>query len=327
MNIKKNKYAFKKKKHTYGTLLLFWLRQNRRNLKESSYARYVQLITTHILPALGGFKVEEITTQKLEVEIERMLFCGKINSEEGLSPKMVADIFSIIKASMAWCKNRGYRLCCEPTKIRIRKNVREMRVLGTREQKRLQETLLSNMEHYKLGNLALGILTTLFTGMRIGELCGLRWDDIDLKEQVLHIKRTVQRIKNLEGGGKRTRILISTPKSNASIRKIPITDCLMPYLTKYESDSKHYMLTGTPKYVEPRLVQYHFKRFVEESSIENVNFHALRHTFATRCIEAQFDVKTLSEILGHSDVNVTLNRYVHSSYQLKKESMNKLSFL
>lgn len=321
--ISKNNYASKKKKRTYkyDALLPLWLRSIRFNLKESSYSRYMQLIRSHLLPALGSYYLEELTTQKLEREIERMLLSGKIGSEEGLSAKMVTDILSIIKSSVLWCKAEGYYVPCETVKLKVKKEIREMRVLGTHEQKRLQNVLLSNMNQYKLG-----VLVALYTGLRIGEVCGLRWEDIDLQEQVLHVRRAVQRIKNFSGKGKKTKILISPPKRN-SIRDIPLPNYLLMYLEKYESIPDDYLLTGKQKYAEPRLLQYHFKRFITESQIEDANFHALRHTFATRCVEAGFDVKSLSEILGHADVNITLNRYVHSSYRLKKDNMNKLVFL
>ena len=318
-----NNYTKKRKKRTYKyeDLLYLWLQSIRFNLKESSYSRYIQLIQSHIIPGLGNHYLEELTTQKLEQEIERLLRNGKIHSKDGLSAKMVTDILSIIKASVIWCKEEGYHISCEITKIKVKRELREMRVLGIKEQQKLQGILTSNMNRYKLG-----VLVALYTGVRIGELCGLRWEDIDLNEQVLHVRRALQRIKNLSGEGRKTRILISSPKRN-SVRDIPLPGCLLSYLKKYEADSDNYLLTGTRKYVEPRLLQYHFKRFVAESEIDDANFHSLRHTFATRCVEAEFDVKSLSEILGHSDVNMTLNRYVHSSYRLKKENMNKLSIL
>lgn len=128
--------------------------------------------------------------------------------------------------------------------------------------------------------------------------------------------------------GSRTRIIITPPKSSKSIRHIPIPEGVAEVLGEYQRHGNEYLLTGKEnRYVEPRTLQYHFKKVLKKSSIEEANYHALRHTFATRCIELGFDIKSLSEILGHASVNITLNRYVHPSMELKRDNMEKLSGL
>jgi len=171
----------------------------------------------------------------------------------------------------------------------------------------------------------LGILLCLYTGIRIGEVCALRWKDISPDFDSLSINRTLQRVKNLGEGEQRTKILIDTPKSQRSIREIPIPKFLSAHLKHFARDSGTFVLaTGDIDFIEPRTMQNHFARSIKAANVNNANYHSLRHTFATRCIEAGVDVKSLSEMLGHSSVTFTLRCYVHSSFEQKREGMNKL---
>ena len=170
----------------------------------------------------------------------------------------------------------------------------------------------------------LGILISLYMGLRIGELCGLTWADIDIKNRVLYVRRTVQRICSCNSDGKKTKIVISAPKSDTSFREIAIPEFLAEYLTAFKGDDDCYILSGSEKIVEPHAYQYRYKKVLSESNSGDHTYHRLRHTFATNCIESGFDVKTLSEILGHSSADITLNRYVHSSMDRKSACMNLL---
>ena len=162
--------------------------------------------------------------------------------------------------------------------------------------------------------------------IRIGELCALTWGQIHLTEGEIFVTRTLQRLQDMShSAGNRTRIIISTPKSACSLRAIPLPDFLVRWLKPFRSSEDVFFLTGrSDKFVEPRSLENHLKKVLIQNGIRPVNFHALRHTFATRCVEAGFDLKSLSEILGHSKVNITLNCYVHPSYELKKSCMEKL---
>jgi len=172
-----------------------------------------------------------------------------------------------------------------------------------------------------------GILICLFMGIRIGELCALKWQDIDLEADEIRISKTIQRIKNTEPNPTtKTKIIIDTPKSETSIRAIPIPDFLFKILKALKSNNDCYFLTGKPdKFIEPRLYQMKFKKFLEECKIRDVTFHTLRHTFATRAVESGFDTKSLSEIIGHTDINFTYRRYVHPSMIHKKAHLEKMS--
>ncbi len=173
----------------------------------------------------------------------------------------------------------------------------------------------------------LGVLICLFTGIRIGELCALRWENIDLKKRVLHVEKTLQRIKADSESRTKTILVITAPKSQASIRSIPIIKELWEILKKQVAPGT-YVLSGKPdKPVEPAVMRKHFRKLLRDCGVRNLNFHTTRHTFATRCIEKGIDVKTVSDLLGHSDVSITLARYVHTSMAHKAKSMSVLSDL
>lgn len=161
------------------------------------------------------------------------------------------------------------------------------------------------------------------TGLRIGELCSLQWRDIDLEKRILTVKKTMQRIQCPTAASK-TKLIITDPKSESSRRQIPIPECMMSFLLKFKGKPSEYVLTGTEKPIEPRAMQYRFRTILKNAKLPSVHFHALRHIFATNCIRLGFDVKALSELLGHSSVEITLNRYVHSSFDQKREYMKRV---
>ena len=166
----------------------------------------------------------------------------------------------------------------------------------------------------------IGIILALVTGMRIGEVCALQWEDITIDS--IHINKTMQRLSGPQAKG----ICIGSPKTYSSIRKIPINTQLSLFLNNIIDRREYVVCQKNGKYVEPRLLQMHFNKVLARCGIAPYNFHSLRHTFATRCVESGMDIKTLSEILGHSDVKTTLNKYVHSSLNHKKKQMELVFF-
>ena len=163
-------------------------------------------------------------------------------------------------------------------------------------------------------------MLTLYTGLRIGELCALTWEDVS--EHAIRVTKTLQRLKSDNG---KTQLTVGQPKSLNSFREIPIANCLQPYISMFRQPVGYVLQTKYQTPTEPRTLQAKFQRIVTECGLEGVTFHTLRHTFATRCVEAGFDSKALSEILGHRDVKTTLNLYVHPSFDFKKENMEKLA--
>ena len=298
-----------------------WLIIKNFNIKEATYSRYKRIVDNYIVPVFGSRQIESITTDDVKEYVNKLLTNGKSNGQGGLSPKTVSDIYFVFKSAMMYADDSGYKLNCNLRSIIIKKRIREMRVLTYDEQ-----DILSNYLREDINLKKLGVLICLYTGIRIGELCALRWENIQLSSRCLCIRETLQRIPSI-GSECKTKIIITAPKTTCSIRNIPIPEFLLPLLFKFQTSPKSYVLTGeSDRFVEPRIMQYYFQKCIQEAGIAKVNFHSLRHTFATRCIEAGFETKSLSEILGHSSVNITLDKYVHSSFQLKEENMNKLNF-
>lgn len=307
----------------YNDVLNAWLQSAKINIKESTYSRYFHLIDTHIRPYLGKYPLSKISTQIVEGFIEKQLNYGRLKSRGSLSPKTVTDILAIVKSSMEYAKYNNLNVMCNLGKLTVKKKDREMRVLSRAEQEALIRTLLQDMDSCKFG-----ILLSLYTGIRIVELCALQWDDICIESSTLKVRKTMQRIQNTNIDAEaKTKVIITEPKSQCSIREIPLPQFIINIAKQFQNNPQAYILSGEEtKYVEPRTMQNRFKSLIVQSGIDDANFHALRHTFATRCIEVGFELKSLSEILGHANVNITLNRYVHSSFDLKCSNMNKLSF-
>ncbi len=299
-----------------------WLSIRRTQVKESTANKYQNLLNSYILPIIGATSLEQMTYDYLESYCNKLLCTGGAKGT-GLSPKTVSDILSLIRNILRSAANSGVSIACDVSSITIKQASKEMRVLSLHEQERLCQYLYANLNSSNVG-----ILVCLFTGLRIGEVCALRWEDISMSEHTLHVHQTMQRVQCSDSSGKKTKIVITTPKSSCSIRTIPLPDCLMEVLQKHEHPSAGYLLTGSMNsFIEPRTMQNHFKRVLDGCAISDANYHSLRHTFATRCVELGFDIKSLSEILGHASVTITMNRYVHPSIELKRNNMERLSTL
>lgn len=293
-------------KRTVGELFDEWLTAIKLKVKVSTFSCYNMKVIKHILPTFGRLEYDKLTVCSIHKFIENKL-------KEKLSTKYVADIIVIFKSMAKYIsKIHGYINPLENVML-PKKEKNEMKLLSKKDQEKLCRFSMD-----KPNNTKVGILLSYYTGLRIGEVCGLKWQDIDLDKRIIKISRTVQRIYENNS----TRILISSPKSKSSARIIPIPKFLISILEKTKADNSAFVLSGTEKLVEPRTMQYRFKALLKKVNLPSVNYHSLRHMFATNCIQLGFDVKTLSEILGHSSVEVTLNRYIHSSMERKKFCMN-----
>ena len=297
----------------FEELVNSWLCNIKNKVKESTYINYYIKIQKHILPFLGGIRYEKLTVQYLNDFIS-----DKLN--RGLSVKYVSDIVVLIKSVTKFAhRNFNYADKAELVTVPKDKHFKEKAVLNEVQQRTLTAYLLNFPTFSNVG-----ILLSMFTGIRIGELCALKWSDIDLEKSILTIRKTMQRIKDLDGKTA-TKILIDSPKSKSSARTIPLPNFLTDILKNIRTESEDYILTGKKLFTEPRTMQYRFAAILKKLNLPKVNFHALRHTFATNCVSLGFDVKTLSEILGHSSVEITLNRYVHSSMERKRTCMEILN--
>ena len=275
-------------------------------VKESTSNKYRNLLSSYILPVFGSKQLRDITHEFIETQCNFFLVSGGLK-ENGLSSKTVSDILSLIRNVLQFATRNGKAISCDARSIQIKRQTKEMRVLSRAEQEKLCQYLYSNLDSCNIG-----ILVCLFTGLRVGEICALRWEDVSFSDYTIHVHQTLQRIQDRTNSEYKTRIVVTTPKSACSIRTIPVPHGLMTILTAHKASSTGYILTNSDQNpLEPRTMQNHFKKVLKNSGITSANYHSLRHTFATRCIELGFDVKSLSEILGHASVNITMNRYVH----------------
>ena len=266
--------------------------------------------------------IDKISYESIDDYCKYLLHSGGKNGC-GLAPKTVSDILSIIRNILKYAMQKGIYVSCNIEAIQIKQHHKNMRIFSKKEQNQLCEYLLSNIESCNIG-----ILVCLFTGLRIGEICALHWEDVSYSEQTISVRHTLQRIQTHSDNGPKTKVIITTPKSPCSIRVIPLPNELCDLLMLYQKVSTGFLLTNSDsKFIEPRTMQNNFKKVLKSIGIIDANFHCLRHTFATRCIEVGFDVKSLSEILGHATVNITMNRYVHPSLEIKQQHMQKLSNL
>lgn len=307
-------------KVNYDVWLDEWLQIKKAGIKESTYIRYKNMIENHIKPELGKYPISKITTSQMEQYVIDKLNNGKLDGSGGLSAKSISDILMVIKETFKYAQSCDVTVVCYFDRISYKRNRHEMRVLTNLEEQRLLSVLMNDVDNYKLG-----VFICLYTGIRIGELCALQWKNISLEEKTIKIDSTLQRLQCEEKNSiKKTHIVITEPKSMASIRIIPIPDFVIDMISSFKASQNAFLLSGECIIVEPRTMQNKFKKYLKEGKINDANFHSLRHTFATRCIEVGFDIKTLSELLGHSSVKITLDKYVHSSMQLKRDNMKKL---
>lgn len=293
-----------------------WLDMKRLSVKESTFSRYRLVIQKHILPELGSYTLEELSSSVINRYTCQKLECG--------SAKTVRDICTILKSILKYAEREYdvHNIAGNMVLPKLQRTDRE--VLTRTEQRKIEAYLWEDRKNPR----SLGILICLYTGLRVGEICGLQWGDIDKKRHILYINRTLQRIMDSgkSTGKQKTKIISTEPKSEASIREIPLSKTFWPLIREMADGRREedYFLSGTPDPIEPRNYQYFFKRILRKCQIRDVNFHSLRHTFATRCVESGMDIKTLSEILGHTNTSITLSYYVHSSIQLKRKQMNRL---
>lgn len=300
-----------------------WLLLNRNHVKESTYAKYSNMIKKYINPLLGNRLPNTLNSAVIEQFSNHLLSSDLHGKKSALAPKTVKDILVLLQSILKYVKKQLGNQISDIEIIYPKDQKKEIRVLTKSEQSRLIQYLITDMDDCKFG-----VLLALLTGMRIGELCALRWSDISLSEKTIQISRTMQRIQQTEWvDGNKTKILISDPKSETSKRIIPLTAYAAELCRNIKShNSSAYVLTGKKNcFMEPRALQYRIVKYTKESGLKDIHFHTLRHTFATRCVEVGFEIKSLSEILGHSSVKVTLDRYVHTSLELKRENMDKLS--
>lgn len=283
-----------------------WLENVKTTRKCSTYRKYADIYKKHMKDTFGILKVHEITPELVTKTLPK-----------GLSLSLYKSIYCVFNQILSYA-NRYYDM----PKVQLRaENIRAtpkpVQTLNMADQQKLCTYLFTELDSCKLG-----ILICLYTGLRLGEICALKWEDIDFQCRTIHFNRTVQRIRS-EQGDKKTMLHEGPPKTPCSIREIPIPEFLCPFLLEYKDDGIYVLNKVSP--MEPRTYQYKFHSYLSKALVQKSHFHTLRHTFATNCISNGADVKSVSEILGHSNVNITLNKYVHPSMDTKRNILDSLS--
>lgn len=300
-----------KERTCFNDVAFEWLEYVKITRKPATYTKYLNVFNCYIRKSIGIKSISEISAR----DIDRLL-----NNLGHSSISIKKSIISVTNLILNFAKDNGYEGDIAKVKNNIIKNhsqERHIETLGRYEQKRLLEYVTTNVSPYNIG-----ITFALVQGLRIGEICALTWEDIDFDNKVLHVRKTVQRLPSSESD-KKTSLVITKPKSFSSERKIPISDLCLKLLKNTQKNTPYIIGGDFP--CDPRTLQYNFKRTLKTLNIKSYKFHALRHTFATNCVEIGVDTKSLSELLGHSSVSITLNIYVHPSMELKRNHLNNLS--
>ena len=304
---------------TVAELFTAWHESRRNMVKPSTFMNYEILYKLYVMSLLGQSQVNRLTAAKLNTYVSELLTHGG-KHQQGLSAKTIQTVIIMMKAIFRFGE-QNYDLYHPAREIFTPKSdVREPDTFTPREIKTIREMAMRSVAS------VFGVLLCLYCGLRIGEICGLMWSDIDLTAHTLKICRTVQRIQNPDGNSPKTAVVFGKPKSARSIRTIPIPRFMWNRLTelKEQATAGSYFLTGTAHLTEPRAYRYRYKKLLYTLKIPYRNFHVTRHTFGTECIACGIDAKTVSELLGHSGVKITLERYVHSSLEYKRNQIEKL---
>lgn len=291
----------------FASVSMKWLAMVRETRKYSTYIKYQGIYEKHIKDQIGDIAVQDISFALVNERIFKN--SGEVQYSQNLRHSVVAVINQILKYAAD-----NYNC----PKIELSNKLshpgrKKIEIINHTEQALLIRYLYQDMNASKAG-----ILLCIFTGLRLGEICFLKWDDIDLEQMLIHVRRTVQRVA-IDGDRSRTALIITEPKSAFSTREIPISTGIVQILNQIRHEGEY--VVGGKAPLEPRTYQNRFKRYLNASAVKEYNFHALRHTFATNCVDHDMDVKSLSEILGHANIQITLNKYVHPTMDTKRRQL------
>lgn len=290
----------------YKDVLTQWLEKEKVYKKHSTYTCYYNVVHNQILPHIGDYQIQKLNNDVLQEYILNQLDHGRVDGKGGIQQSYAKDIITVLKMTL---NDVDIQLPYNPPK--------KIEIFSKEDQVKLINHLQSH-----INNKNFAILLAIHTGVRIGELCALKWKDLDTNIQLLDINKTMTRIYTKEEGSK---LLISSPKTRASNRSVPLNQWIMQYAVLLKGEDDEYITTGKTTYTEPNKFRTYYNNTLKSLDIPHKKFHCLRHTFATRCIECGCDYKSLSEILGHSNVSTTMNLYVHPQMQLKRKCVELLS--
>lgn len=295
-----------------------WLELKKMSVKYSSYVKYETVILKHIVPFFDDYTIEQINDEII------VSFFKELIDTQKYSNSTLHTIRYVIKSILEYAEKKYCIQAINFSFIKLNRTKGNLKVLSA-NQKILLEKYCFN--HYE--PISIAILIALYGGLRIGEICALKWENIDLNNGIITVSKTVERLKNKENMESKTILMILEPKTQTSKRIVPIPVFLKEYIQKYYDyltviDSSYYLLTNSEKIPDSRTIQNQFQRLCQDNNFQ-INFHSLRHTYATHCVMQEVDLKSLSEMLGHSNISTTLQLYVHSSIEFKMNQINKIS--
>lgn len=300
------------KDYYFNTLAELWLEDKENTVKKGTIVAYRTKLKNHIIPYFADLFISKVTNTILSTFIAA-------KRAEGLSDKYISDMMIIIKSINIWAEeNYSVKNNIKSFK-NIRQTPKEPKLLSKDEQAKLYEYLSK-----KTDVTSISLLTEMYTGLRIGELCALRWEDIDFENDVIRVNKSIQRLPDSTTG--KTKVVITSTKTSTSDRIIPISTYLKNKLKGAKKADNCYILSGREKIIEPRTLTNRFKALLSAAGVSDIKFHSLRHGFATQCIQKNVDIKTVSELLGHSSMNITMKTYIHSDMQRKRECIELLKW-
>ncbi|MDR2004129.1 MAG: site-specific integrase [Prevotella sp.] len=292
-----------------------WIKYKEMFVKKSSMSAYVLLLENHLIPSFGSFEKEIPENEVQEFVLDKI--------RTGLSKKTVGDMLIVLKMILKFGKKQKqfdynpFEDIVFPTE-NVKKQLEVLTITQT-------NTLINYLrDNFSFRNL--GILIAISTGIRIGEVCALQWDDIDIERGVLTVSKTIQRVYVIDGDKRKTELILDEPKTSSSNREIPLSPDLMKIIKPLEKivNQEYFVLTNDKKPTEPRTYRNYYLDVMAQLELPPLKFHGLRHSFATRCINANIDIKTVSVLLGHSNITTTLNVYTHPDLEQKKSAISKL---
>ena len=300
-------------KKQISEVIALWKADKKQYVKKSSFSAYTLLIENHLLPNFGSkYEISEVDVQSFVFQ----------KLESGLSHKTIKDILIVLKMILKFgAKHKWLDYTPFDIQFPTEREKHNIEVLTKTDQKKIMNYI---QEHFTFRNL--GVYICLSAGLRIGEICALTWEDVDTDNGIINVKRTIQRIYVIEEGLRKTELILDTPKTKNSIREIPISRDLLRILKPFKKivNPSFFVLTNDAKPTEPRTYRSYYKNLMKDLNMPKLKFHGLRHSFATRCIESNCDYKTVSVLLGHSNISTTLNLYVHPNMEQKKKAIEQM---
>jgi len=310
---------------TLREALALWLEHHRQKLRPQTYDKYVRMVEAHLTDSIGRCTIARLDARAVNAFLDEKQKHGRLVGKGPLSGGYIKIMRFLIMSALRHVSKQVHSPALEEDVVEYRSKKVDCKVLSPEEQSRLERYLCRDMDRSKLG-----VLLSLQLGLRIGEVCGLRWGDVNFQARTITITRSLQRIENPDKsvGVPKTVLAALEPKTENSYRVIPLPAHLLPLLKRFYLGSPNgYVISEAGCCVEPRTMRNRFQRVLAECGLPAVNYHALRHSFATNCVENGMDIKSLSELLGHANVQITLNTYVHPSMEQKRRLLEQMAII